>query len=326
LVAGVGECGRTVTTERTVEQVSAFVVIEHTSQHGYGAALPLLAFVGGCCRIADADIPFVGIVGNDQTYSLRTFSAQHLQLIIIGGETGGGGQAMFAPGIGVGQQVVALYFGFGFLGLFHSGLSVAEGHDVTFHAAVEYGDDRSVGAAAVGSVVHGVHHFELEVFQEVPLTVYVARRAVVLRTGGIGFQAYIDHRVVHLRFLKTGQGGVQAVFRIVYGSYRSGTEGCCHTFGIGRQYACAVKLEADFEVVRNFIIVAYIQRDFAVFLVLDIALLVGVTGSEIEAVLGGSARDADVVVGDESGLEDFILPVGIARPGGEIEFGIAFVS
>ena len=59
---------------------------------------------------------------------------------------------------------------------------------------------------------------------------------------------------------------------------------------------------------------------------LDIALLVGVTGSEIEAVLGGSARDADVVVGDESGLEDFILPVGIARPGGEIEFGIAFVS
>ena len=59
---------------------------------------------------------------------------------------------------------------------------------------------------------------------------------------------------------------------------------------------------------------------------LDIALLVGITGAEVEAVPGGSARNADIVVGDESGLEDFILPVGIARPRGEIKFGIAFIS
>ena len=86
-----------------------------------------------------------------------------------------------------------------------------------FHAAVEYVDNRRVGAAAVGSIVHGVHYFELEVFQEVPLTVYIARCAVVFRTGGIGFQVHIHHRVVHLRFLEAGQGGVQAVFGIVYG-------------------------------------------------------------------------------------------------------------
>ena len=326
LVSGVGECGGTVAAERTVEQVSAFVVIEHTSQHGYGTALPLLALVGGCCRIADADVPLVGIVGDNQAYALRTFSAQHLQLVVIGGEAGGGGQAVVAPGIGVGQQVVALYFGFGFLGLFHAGLTVAEGHDVAFHAAVEYVDNRRVGAAAVGSIVHGVHYFELEVFQEVPLTVYIARCAVVFRTGGIGFQVHIHHRVVHLRFLEAGQGGVQAVFGIVYGGYRGCAESCCHTFCIGGQYACAVELEAYFEVIRNFIVVAYVQCDLAVLLVLDIALFVGITGAEVEAVPGGSARNADIVVGDKSGLEDFILPVGIARPRGEIKFGIAFIS
>ena len=62
------------------------------------------------------------------------------------------------------------------------------------------------------------------------------------------------------------------------------------------------------------------------YFVLDIALLVGITGAEVEAVPGGSTRDADIVVGDKSGLEDFILPVGIARPRGEIKFGIAFIS
>lgn len=95
--------------------------------------------------------------------------------------------------------------------------------------------------------------------------------------GGICFQVHIDHRVVHLRFLEAGQGGVQAVFGIVYGGYRGCAESCCHTFCIGGQYACAVELEAYFEVIRNFIVVAYVQCDLAILLVLDIALFVGIT-------------------------------------------------
>ena len=135
---------------------------------------------------------------------MRALATQHFQFIIIGGETGCGGQAVFAPAIGVGQQVVALHFGFGLFGLSHSGLAVAEGYDVAFHTAVEYGNDRRVGAAAVGGVVHGVHHLELEVLQEVPLGVHVTRSAIVFRTCCIGFQFHINHGVIHLCLLKAG--------------------------------------------------------------------------------------------------------------------------
>ena len=47
-------------------------------------------------------------------------------------------------------------------------------------------------------------------------------------------------------------------------------------------------------------------------LVLDVALLVSIARTEIEAVLVRGTRDADVVVGDEPSLEDFILPVGVS--------------
>ena len=73
------------------------------------------------------------------------------------------------------------------------------------------------------------------------------------------------------------------------------------------------------------VIVTYVQRDFAVFFVLDVALLIGITGTEVETVFGGSACYADIVVGDESGLEDLILPVGVARPWGKVEFWAAFI-
>ena len=76
----------------------------------------------------------------------------------------------------------------------------------------------------------------------------------------------------------------------------------------------AVELETHFEVVRNFVIVTYVQRDFAVFSCFDVALPIGITGTEVETVFGGSACYADIVVGSESGLEDLILPVGVARP------------
>ena len=58
---------------------------------------------------------------------------------------------------------------------------------------------------------------------------------------------------------------------------------------------------------------------------LDVALLIGITGTEVETVFGGSACYTDIVVGDESGLEDLILPVGVARPWGKVEFWAAFI-
>ena len=59
---------------------------------------------------------------------------------------------------------------------------------------------------------------------------------------------------------------------------------------------------------------------------LDVSLLVGITCAEVEAMPVGSTRDADIIVRNESGLEDFVLPVGVACPVGEIIFRIAFIS
>ena len=58
---------------------------------------------------------------------------------------------------------------------------------------------------------------------------------------------------------------------------------------------------------------------------LDVALLVSIARTEIEAVLVRGTRDADVVVGDEPSLEDFILPVGVSRPVREVVFRVALV-
>ena len=107
--------------------------------------------------------------------------------------------------------------------------------------------------------------------------------------------------------------------------HRSCAQGCSHTLRVGGQHACPVELETYLEVVRHFIVVADVQRDFAVLLVLDVALLVSIARTEIEAVLVRGTRDADVVVGDEPSLEDFILPVGVSRPVREVVFRVAFI-
>ncbi len=137
------------------------------------------------------------------------------------------------------------------------------------------------------------------------------------RTGGIGFQVHIHHRGCSSALSGSRAGVVyKAVFGIVYGGL-PGLRGELLPHFLYRRAVCVRRLtEAYFEVIRNFIVVAYVQCDLAILLVLDIALLVGITGAEVEAVPGGSTRDADIVVGDKSGLEDFILPVGIASSTG----------
>ena len=163
-------------------------------------------------------------------------------------------------------------------------------------------------------------------FQEVPLSVYVARTAVIFRFRGVRFQFHVYHRVVHLRFLETGEGSIQPIFFIVDRSYRSRTQGSGDTLRVSRQRTCAVELETYLEVIRHLVVIADVQRDFAVLLIFDVALFVGITCTEVETVSVGGTGDADVVVRDKSGLEDFVLPVGIAGPVGEIVFRVAFVS
>ena len=107
--------------------------------------------------------------------------------------------------------------------------------------------------------------------------------------------------------------------------HRSCAQGSGNALRVGGQHACPVELETYLEVVRHFIVVADVQRDFAVLLVLDVALLVSIARTEIEAVLVRGTRDADVVVGDEPSLEDFILPVGVSRPVREVVFRVALV-
>lgn len=105
---------------------------------------------------------------------------QILELVVVGGETGCGRHAVVSPGVGVGQQIVALYLHFRFFGLGHSGLAVAQRGYVSLDACVIYLDNRGVCPCAVRGIVQGEHGLELEVFQEIPLPVHVARATVVL--------------------------------------------------------------------------------------------------------------------------------------------------
>ena len=164
MVAGVGKGGRAVPAVGAVEQVLALVVVEDTCQYGHGGTFPLRAAVGGGGCVADADVPFVGIVRDDQTYSLGTGAVQILELVVVGGETGCGRHAVVSPGVGVGQQIVALYLHFRLFGLGHSGLSVAQRGYVSFDACVIYLDNRGVCPCAVRGIVQGEHGLELEVF------------------------------------------------------------------------------------------------------------------------------------------------------------------
>ena len=185
MVAGVGKGGRAVPAVGAVEQVLALVVVEDTCQYGHGGTFPLRAAVGGGGCVADTYVPFVGIVRNDQAYPLGTGAVQILELVVVGGETGCGRHVVVSPGVGVGQQIVALYLHFRLFGLGHSGLSVAQRGYVSLDACVIHLYNRGIRPRVVAGIVQREHGFELEVFQEIPLTVHVARATVVLGFRGI---------------------------------------------------------------------------------------------------------------------------------------------
>ena len=64
----------------------------------------------------------------------------------------------------------------------------------------------------------------------------------------------------------------------------------------------------------------------AEFLMLDVALLVRVTYTQIETMFGWSACDAYIIVGDKGCLENLVLPVGVCIPAGIIERVISLIG
>ena len=85
-------------------------------------------------------------------------------------------------------------------------------------------------------------------------------------------------------------------------------------------------METYFEVVRHFVFIARIDRHFAELLMLDVALLVRISYTQIETVFLRGTCDADIIVGNKSCLEYFILPVCIGIPVAEIEKWVLFVG
>ena len=59
---------------------------------------------------------------------------------------------------------------------------------------------------------------------------------------------------------------------------------------------------------------------------LDVSLFVRVTHAEIEAMFFRSTCDADIVVCNESRLEDLILPVGVRVPAAEVERSVLLIG
>ena len=59
---------------------------------------------------------------------------------------------------------------------------------------------------------------------------------------------------------------------------------------------------------------------------LDITLFVGIAYAQIEAMLLGSTCNADIVIGNESVLEDFVLPVCISIPVAEVKKSSLFIG
>ena len=149
MVSRIGKSGRTVTTERAVEQVSAFIVVEDASQHRYRTTFPLCTVVGGCTGITDAYVPLVGIIGDYQAYALCAGCTKQLQFIVIGSEACCSRQTVLTPSILVSQQVIALHFCFCLFLLAYSGFPVTKGFYFAFYTVVKYLDDRGIFAGAV---------------------------------------------------------------------------------------------------------------------------------------------------------------------------------
>ena len=163
-------------------------------------------------------------------------------------------------------------------------------------------------------------------FQEVHFAIDITRCPVVFGFGRIGFQIDVYHRIVDLCFLKFGQNAVQAIFLIVYRCDRGSTKSAEYLLGVCRKRACSVELEADFQKVRDLVVITCIDGHFAELLMLDVSLFVRVTYAQIETMFRRSSGNTDIIVGDECSLENLILPVGVRVPAAEVERSVLLIG
>ena len=102
--------------------------------------------------------------------------------------------------------------------------------------------------------------------------------------------------------------------------HQSCAQGCSHTLRVGGQHACPVELKTYLEVVRHFIVVADVQRNLAVLLVLDVALFVGIARTCLlytSYVADGVCRFTATEPYVQDGGHMFLLPGERQRPAGE---------
>ena len=92
---------------------------------------------------------------------------------------------------------------------------------------------------------------------------------------------------------------VQAIFLIVYRCDRGSTKSAEHLLGVCRKRACSVELEADFQKVRDLVVITCIDSHFAELLMLDVSLFVRVTYAQVETMFRRSSGNTDIIVGDE---------------------------
>ena len=208
MISGVRESRGTIPTERTVKEVFTFIIVDHTSQERNGRTLPLGTSISCRGKVANADKPFIGIIGDNESDALSAGTVQAAEGIIVGSEACRGSQVMVAETVGIGQYIVTLYFRFVLFELTHFRLAGAQGGYISFYRIVIYLNNRLIRPSVIGTIIHREYGSEIKVFQKVHLSINIARSAVILSTGGIGFQIHIHHRVHHLCLLELRQSGI----------------------------------------------------------------------------------------------------------------------
>ena len=140
---------------------------------------------------------------------------------------------MITPCIRVSQQIVTLCFHLCLFGLADTCLTIAQCNYVSFGTGIIYLNDRSELAAIVRSIIHREHSLELEMFQEIPFSIYVPRTTIVLGTCCVGFQVNVYHWIIHLCLLEFRQSCIKAVLVIEYRSYRSSANSSGYSLSVG---------------------------------------------------------------------------------------------
>ena len=130
---------------------------------------------------------------------------------------------------------------------------------------------------------------------------------------------HVNHRVRYLCLLEVRQELQKSGFFIGYRCDGSCLDGCAHAFSVRRKHTYTVNLEAETQELSHFVFTVQIDSQLVQFLALDRTFFHGVAKSHVKLAFIRRTGDADIVVGQEARLEDFVLPVGVGCPVGIVE-------